>query len=303
MGTPEDWTNDSSSINIPGGGRPLAAFKAADRITIAKSSGNVFRWDGFNLVDLATDLGPTSPYSVGNVEDYRIYLNRLGYFGFSGGKPELLSNPIEKQIYNDAGSGIVGTTFDNAPGIVNNYDYLASVGTVTDDLTGETINRTIQRYNFQQDEWSNWEFANLPTAFGTYTDASGVRQLIFGDSTGQCYTYGGTNVSDNAVAISAVMEGILHLGEPETDKKFNYFKVFANPGCEAQVQVAIGNTFSNAAKNWQPLGDFHDGVAELRFSGGAEGKLLFWKVIESSVNARFHLYGFAIDADSLPQKR
>ena len=302
-GTFTDWTTDLLSEPLPFGGGGNNLFKAADRVIMTSKTGEMARWDGYNLVDLATDLGPSSKFSIGDVEDYRIYLNRVGYFGFGGGKPELISNPIEKQIYNDKGSGIVGTTFDNAPGIVHNYDYLCAVGTVTDDLTDETINRCIQKYNFQQDEWSNWEFANLPTAFGTYIDENSNKQLIFGDGTGQCYTYGGTNVSDNGVAISAVMEGVLHFGEPETDKKFNYFTVFANPGCEAEIQVAIGDTFTNAYKKWQSIGDFHDGIAELRFPGGSEGKLLFWKVIESSANARFHLYGFSIDANPLPQRK
>ena len=268
VGTFDDWTNDIISEPLPFGGGGNSLFKAADRVIMTSRTGEMARWDGYNLVDLATDLGPSSPYSVGNVEDYRFYLNRLGYFGFAGGKPELISNAIEKQVYNDKGSGIVGTTFDNAPGICHRYDYLAAVGTVTDDLTDETINRCIQRYNFQQDEWSNWEFADLPTAFGTYVDTAGDRQLIFGDTTGQCYTYGGTNVSDNGVAISAVLEGVLNFGEPELDKQFKYIKAFANPGCEAQFQVAISDTFTNASKNWISLGDLHDGMEELRFPGG-----------------------------------
>jgi len=296
-GTPTDWTTDSSSIDIPGGGAPRCMFKVADRAIMTKDTCNMFRWDDYSLTDLATDMGPSSPVSIGNIEDYKIYLTRLGYVGYGGSSPQLISNPIEKQIYNDVGSGIQGTVFDTAPGVCYRYDYLCAVGTVTDDLTGETINNCIHKYNFQQDEWSNWNFANLPTAFGTYLDQNSNKQLIFGDATGQCYTYGGTNTSDNGVAISAAMAGVLHFDAPEIDKQFNYINVFANPGCEADFQVAIGDTFTNASKNWVSIGDFHDGVAEFRFPGGSEGKLLFWKVIESSTDARFQQFGFTVNYD------
>lgn len=294
-GTPTDWTNDSSSINIPGPGGLSVVYKADDRLITAKNSGVMHRWDGYNLFDLTTKLGPTSAQSVGEVEGYRFGLSRLGIFGYSSGKPELLSNAIEKQIYNDAGEGIAGTTFDNAPGAVHQYDYYLSAGNVTDDLTDETVSNCIEKYNYQQNTWRNHSFANKPTSFLSYKDASGVQQFIFGDATGQCYTYGGTVTNDNGSPVEAVMEFVIHGGMPETEKEWKYCWFLFNPGCTAKVQVATANTFTKGTKKWIDLGDAIDGVVEFKGTG-QRSRLLFVKIVESSRNARFNMYGFAYDA-------
>ena len=302
-GTATNWTNDSSSVRIPSKGRPNSLFKTADRLITTTDAGQMYKYDGFNMVDLATNLGPSTGRSIGEVEDFRFYLNRKGVFGFGGNRPEIISNPIERQIYNDAGEGITGGTFDNAPGIAYKFDYFLSAGTVTDDLTDETINNCILKYDYQLDEHSNYDFANLPTAWGTYKDASGNEQLIFGASNGQCYTFGGTALNDDGATIQSTMEGVLTFRIPDIEKKFNTVFAFANPGCEAKVMVALGDTFTKGKKKWIPLNDFHDGMAELRFPSGSQGRLMFWKVVEASRNARFQLYGFVFDLEPDPEKR
>lgn len=295
-GTPTDWISDSTSIDLPGGGAPKTAFKVADRIIATKTTGNMYRWDGFNLVDISTELGPTSPQSLAKIEDYVFYLNRLGQFGYNGDKPQIVSNPIEKIIYNDAGEGIVGTVFDNAPAVTHKYEYLTSVETVTDDLTDETISNAVTVYDYQIEEWWINSFAHRPTAWLSYRDASGNQQLIFGDTTGQCYTYGGTATSDNGSPIETVMEGFIHMNTL-LDKKWSYFRASFNPGCEAQIQIAISNTFTRAKKNWITLGQALDGVVEYHFPESSRGPFLFWKITESSRSARMHFYGFEYDAD------
>ena len=152
-GTPTDWTNDSSSINIPGPGKLTTLRKLSDRLVTGKNSGIQHRWDGYNLFDLSTTLAPTSSRSLSQVEGVDFGLNRLGVFTYNASSPELISNPIEKQIYNDSNEGIIGTTFDNAPGIAHKYEYMLSIGTVTDDLTDETISDCILVYDYQADEW------------------------------------------------------------------------------------------------------------------------------------------------------
>src|SRR3990167_7317215 len=126
VGTPTDWTNDSSSINIPGPGQLNSIMKVNDRIITTKNSGVMHRYEGFNLVDMSTDLGPSAAISIGRMEDYRFYMNRLGAFGFGGDRPEIISNAIEKQIYNDSDKGIVGDDFDIIPGIAYKYNYYCS---------------------------------------------------------------------------------------------------------------------------------------------------------------------------------
>lgn len=296
-GTASDWTTDSSSIRIPGEGKILSVFKSNDKVVITKSSGLMYKWDGYALIDNVTDFGPSSPYSVADVEGYKIYLNRRGGFGYGGGRPEILSNPIQRQIYNDLGSGITGANFNTAPGVINKYDWLCAVGTVTDDLIEQTVDDCILKYDYQHNDWSNWQFNNFPTAFHSYTDASGNEQLIWGDSGGQCYQLSGTAVSDNGVAINSEIMGMLHYDSPETDKKFNYIWAFTNPGCRAKIQVAVADTFTKGKMNWIDLKPTKDGVMEARFPSGTRGKLLFWKLYESSTSSRWNLYGFSISFD------
>src|SRR3990172_9293653 len=89
VGTPTDWTNDSSSVLIPGAGKLAALFKNSDRLIATKNSGRMFRWDSLDLVDLATDLGPTSRNSIAEIEGFKIFLNRTGFYGYGGAKPEI----------------------------------------------------------------------------------------------------------------------------------------------------------------------------------------------------------------------
>ena len=296
-GTATDWTTDSSSIRIPGEGKILSSFKSSDRGIVTKDTGAIFKWDGDSLVDTATNLGPSSPYSIASIEGYKLWLNRKGFYGFGGVRPEIVSNAIQRQIYNDANGGIAGTMFDVAPAGIYKYDYFCAVGTVTDDLTGETVSDCVMKYNFQDNEWSNWKFAHFPTSFMTYKDASGDEQMAWGGASGQCYQLAGTALSDDGQPIESVLMGVLHMNSPEMDKKFNYIWAFSNPGAQLKIQVAIANTFTSGKLNWIDLKQTKDGVMEARFPSGSQGKLLFWKLYERSADARWKFYGFSIDSE------
>ena len=300
VGTPTDWTNDSSSIAIPGAGKLNQIFKSADRLVSSKNSGIMTRYDGYNLVDLATNLGPSSPQSLGTIEDYRFYINRYGIFGYGGIKPQLLSNKVEKQIYNDAGVGIAGTTFNNAPGIAHRYDYMISVGSIREDLTDEPINNALILYDYRLNQFRNYSMAVQPTAFLSFADASGNQQLVFGDGSGQCYQMAGTATTDNGTAITAYIEGFIH-GDSFLDKKWNWLRMMFNPGCQAQVSIAITDTFTRQSKDWKTLGQAVNGVIEHRFPNGSRGKFLFYKISDSSRTAPFEFFGVECDADVIPR--
>lgn len=294
VGTVTDWTNDSSSIQIPGPGRLHSLLNISDRLISTKNYGNMFRYDGFNLVDMSTNLGPTSPQSIGTVEGFAFWLNRLGMFSFGGDRPEIISNAIERIIYNDAGEGIAGTTFDNASGAVHRYDYYLSVGTVTDDLTDETISNAVLVYDFQLNEHRIYSFADRPTAWLSYRDQSGDQQLVFGAGS-QVYTFGGTNTTDNGATIESVLEFVIHAGLPSKDKEWKYCEFLFNPGSQAKIQVAAANTFTKGKKKWVDLGSAIDGLVEYKPSG-LRSKLLFVKIYDASRNARWQFYGFSYDA-------
>ena len=292
-------TSDSSSFKVPDAGKLNKIFKASDRLQIVKNSGKLFKWDGYYLIDTASNLGPSSPYSVDETEGYYFGLNRKGYFGgYGNAKPQLLSNAIQRQIYNDAQTGIEGTVFDSAPAVTHYYDYLCSVGSVTDDLTDETVTNCIQVYNYQKNEWLNYSLAHRPTAWNSYIDASGDQQLIFGDANGQCYQMD-TTYTDAGQPIEAVMEFVIHMNSPQYNKEWQKLCAFFNPGNQCKIQVAYADTFTKERKQWYELGDCSDGVTEFRLPSPARSKLLFVKIYERSKDHPFTFYGFSVEADTI----
>jgi hypothetical protein len=296
VGTASDWTTDSSSILIPNAGKGNGLFKSGDRLFATKNSGLMFRWDGYSLVDIASKQGYSSPYSVGEIEGYRIGITRNGFYGNGGGNPEYLSGAVEKQIFNNSGSAIAGTSFDSAPGVVHRFDYLCAIGTTTDDLTYETVNDCIMKYDVPLNEWVNWRFANYPTAFHSFKDENRNEQLIFGDANGQCYMLDGTALTDNGNAIDTFMEGFIH-GGTNRQKKWNWIIGVFNPVSRAKVQIALSDNLEHRRLKWMDLGDSVNGVVEYHFPPGSRARYCFWKVYESSMDTRFALNGWEYDAD------
>ncbi len=297
-GTPTDWSSDSSSIAIPGPGKINQTFKLNDRVVFSKNSGAVFKYDGNILADLATDLGPSSPQSLAKIEGFSFYLNREGMFGLGPSRPEIISNKVEKLIYNDAGSAIVGTIFDNAYGATHRYDYLLSVGTVADDLTNEAINNAVILYDYRLNDFRTYSMAIRPKSFLSYKDNMGSQQLVFGDDNGQCYQMVGTAMTDNGTAIHSVIEGFIH-GGAFLEKDWAWVRLLFNPGCEASVQVALSDTFTKDSKRWVDLGQAQNGIVEYHFPSDSRGRFLFYKISDSSISSRFEWFGMEIDATPL----
>ena len=303
-GTASDWTTDSSSVRVPGAGNVSLLFKQNNRLVATKNSQLVFKYDGSDLFDLATEEGPSSPYSLGNKEDIRLWLNRNGVQVFDGVKPQLHSAVVDPLIANSLGSGVVGTQFDNAPAVVNGNDYFLTLGTVTDDFTGETINNATLKYNFQTNEYLIWSTFHEPTAWHSYIDNDRKRQLVFGGTNGQVYQFdlhSGTVQADDGNPIEVQMMGVLHYGQPEVDKEFKWTQAFFNPGAQAKMQTALADTFTKGKLNWFDVGDVVDGLAEYRFPEDANrGKLRFWKVYEASRSAPFSFFGFLDNVEFTP---
>lgn len=294
-GTATDWATDSTSILIPSEGKNKYVYKVSDRLYFGKTSGLSYRWDGYSLVDLSTNLAYTSPASIAEVEGYKIGINRLGFYGNGGGNLEALSNPILRQIYNTSDTGIIGTSFDQAPATVYNYDYLCAVGTISDDLTNGTVVDAVLKYNIQLNEWLNWQFADYPTAMMNYKDTSGSQQLIWGDATGQCYQYAGTAQSDNGKPIVSEMMGFIHGGNFEI-KEWHSLKGLFSPGSGVKIQYCITNTFRKEGFVWEDAGQPIDGVFNLNLSG-KRGQFLFWRIYESSRFSRYSFYGWQCEFD------
>lgn len=284
-------TADSSSFDIGGGGKLGQIFVANDRLNITKNNQRIYRWDGYSLLTVPTNQGPTSPYSLGEIENYWIWLNRNGYMAYYGAMPETISIPISPQV-----ESITGSLFSTTPGIAHNFNYYNSVGDVS-DISGETVTNCVQTYNYIHNEWSNYSLYNKPDAWLSYVDASGVQQLVFGDSSGQCYKMSGH--SDNGQPIVAKIQGVLNFGVPDMDKKFSFMRVHFNPGCGARMQIAITDTFNVGSKKWIDLGDLQTGFKKFAFPEGSRGKLLFYKITDSNAVSAFTFYGMTVDWEEM----
>jgi hypothetical protein len=289
-------TADSSSIKITGAGRINSTYSAMDRLMIGKNSGVTKRWDDYSLVTIPTSKGYSSPYSRAEVEGYHIGLNRLGYYGYGGNAFELLSNPIQSQIYNDDGTGISGPVFSTAPAVSHKYMYYCSVGNLTDFYTKEPIANCIHVYNYQLNEWYDYKFNNLPTAWCSYIDKNNNEQLMFGASGGQCYQMSGTATTDSGQAIESVLEGFIHTEAPENVKLWNHVHAFANPGCQAHLQLAASSTFTRDDLDWFDCGDLRNGVLDVHRKS-LRGRFLYYKITENSKDTPFVFYGFTTEYD------
>lgn len=298
---PTNWqtsgTSDSSSFQVPGAGKLGKPFKASDRLVMPKNSGEMYRWDGFSIVDLTTIYGPVSPFSVAAVEGYRFYMTRFGLMGYGGGQPELLSNPIQRQFYNLPDNGIQGTVFPTIPAATWYYNYYASVDDVTDDFTDRRINNAIIKYDYQKNEFLNWSFANRPTAMMSALDTTGKRGLYFGDQDGNTFQCLQDFATDNGTEIFSEMVFIYTYGSPEFEKKWNYLRAIFNPGCQAIVQYACSNFYTYDRLTWKNLGDAVDGVIEYRFQAGDQSRLLFIRIAEGSTDDPFTFYGLSLSAE------
>jgi len=294
-------TSDSSSLLIGGERSINGVFNNDDRAVISKKSGIMKRWDESQIVDLSTRLAPTSPSSLVQVETAHFFLNPTGIFMYDGVSPRLISNAIQSQLYNNAGSGVAPAKFLTAAGGAYKNDYLLSIGTVTDTIAQRTIANAVVKYNFQHNEFLNYSYPFEPTAFGTYQNTGGTAIMMLGASGGYTYSSVGTETTDAGTAISAFLEYVVHWNTLQ-EKTWRQILLQFNPGCQAQISVAVSDSFQDREKRYVPLGDVSSGKIEYRFPQGSESTYLFIKVTESSKSARFTWYGFEIDADIVTRR-
>jgi len=287
-------TADSSSFTIPGEGKLIRAIKVSDRLVSAKNSGVLHRWDGYQLSDMANNQGPSSPNSIAQKNGFYFWLNYDGLYGYGGARPELVSNAIQPQFYNNLGSAMAGTAFLNAPAVVSRNSYYVYQGNTTDDITYEPITNSMAKYDIMFNQFTNYQLANSPTAMHSYTDTSGIENFIF-SSGNQCYKFSGTTLSDNNSPIPVSLLYQIMTDAPEREKEFKEIDLFFNPGNQAKVAFAVGNSFSPNSLKWQEIGDCSEGHAHYRFPKGTRGRIIFIRIYESSTNSQFKFYGMTIE--------
>ena len=327
---PTNWqnsgTSDSSLITAVSAGACTNIFTSGDRLIIPKNWGNMFSWDDTSLVDLSTVFGPGMPWSIKAIDSMSFYVNNLGVFSFDGATRTLLSNPVQRQFYNqhDTGMGaaILGTAGCSA---TYYWNYLVTQGTITDDFTGRQIKDSILLYDYQKNGFYNWQFADFPTAMNGYIDTNNSQQLMFGNSSGQVFKLSRTATSDNGAAIPSELvllfsynsqgENITRSSAQVIDgtgweKKWNWGRFFFMPGNEVNIQFAFSNSLQYQHLKWSEaintkdrVGGFYqvsDGVVEIRFPNDPNNlprsRFLFVRIYESSDNSSWQYMGATIDA-------
>jgi len=319
-------TSNSTSFTVPDEGKLGRIFVTADKLLATKNRGKMFQWDGNALSDLSTRYGPSSPWSIADIEDYRFYVNQFGHFGFDRSNTiQLLSNPVQRYFYNRQNTGFPGTIFPSAQGVTHIYDYFVAMGSVQDDFTNRPVNNAILNYNYQKNEYLLWQLNDFPTAFLSYFDNANVRQLIFGNSTGQCFKLDPTKTSDNGNPITTEMVYLFSYDSQGSsftqtsassisgltyEKKWDWIRLFFNPGDEINIQYAFSNTLTYQHLKWSEAistvnrtGDFYqvsDGVVEIRFpmieNNIPRSRFLFLRIYDSSDSSAWTYYGAEIEA-------
>ena len=319
-------TSDSSAFIIPESGAVAQHWKSGDRLIITKTRGDMFNWDDTTLVDMCTRYGPSSPWSVAQIDDMSFYINQYGAFSFDGANKQLISNFIQNQFYNPQNSGVGTAALGTAPATTHYWDYLVAVGTITDPFVGRTISNAIIKYDYQKNEFLNWSFNDAPTAFHSYIDINNQRQLLFGDQTGQVYQLDRTKTSDNGKPIQTEMvflftyasqgqmfsqQSAVGLLGSSYEKKWNWIRLFFNPGDEVNIQYAFSNTLTYQHLKWsevintkQRTGDYYqvsDGVVEMRFppdpNNVPRSRFMFLRIYDNSDNSQWQYRGCSIDAE------
>ena len=320
-------TSTATSFTVPDEGKLSQIFVTADKLIATKNRGKMFQWDGNALVDLSTRYGPSSPWAVSDIEDYRFYINQFGHFGFDrANNIQLLSNPVQRYFYNRQNLGFPGSAFPTAPGQCHIYDYFVAMGSVQDDFTGRPINNAILNYNYQRNEYLMWKFNDFPTAMTSYFDNNNVRQFVFGDSAGQCFKLDPTATSDNGNAIETELVFLFSYAAAAQqfsqtsassvsgltyEKKWNWIRLFFNPGDEVNIQYAFSNTLTYQHLKWSEAinsndrtGDFYqvsDGAVEIRFprdeNNMPRSRFLFLRIYDNSNTSQWTYYGCSIDAE------
>jgi hypothetical protein len=329
---PTNWSNSgtssSTSFTLANIGACQGLFVAGNQLIITKGRGQVFTYDDTTFVDTSTVYGPSSPRSIAQIDDYWFLLNQYGIFGFDGATKTLLSAPIQRHFFNRENTGITAASWGSAPATCHYWDYLVAVGTFTDDFTGRTVNNGIIKYDYQKNQFFDWSFNNPPTALHSYTDYQNTRQLIFGDASGNVFQMNPSKTSDNGASIPTEMVFLFTYAIQSTQfsqtsasaqlgssfqKKWNWIRLFFNPGDEVNVQFAFSDSLTYQNLTWSESRNtrekggpndywqMSDGVVEIRPPNDEENmprsRFMFLRIYDDSATSQYTYYGAQIDAE------
>lgn len=333
---PTNWqnsgTSDSGFLIIPTDGALGNLFVAANYLNITQTRGNIYNWDGTTLTNMATKYGPSSPWSIAQIDDTFFWTNNVGQFQFDGAQKTMISNPVQRQIYNRQNTGINPASWGTMPSTGHIWNYLTAVGTTTDDFTGRTIANNIIAFDFQKTQYLNWSFHDAPTAMHSYLDTNLVRQLIFGNAQGQCFQVNPSTTSDNGVAIPTEMVFLFDYAQQAStfsptsastisgstyEKLWKSIRLFFNPGDEMNIQFAFSNSLTYQNLTWSEvintkIGDgaywqIADGAVEIAFpiseNNLPRSRFLFIRIYEESTTSQWSYYGASIVAEPQSQVR
>lgn len=291
-------SSDSSSIQLPGGGTANGLFTTYNRVVASKSSGIMHRWDTYSRETVPGRLAPTSNWGVTDMDDLKLYPNRLGVYSFTGDYPKLISRPVEKQFYNSDNTGIPGTLFPALVAGEFQYNYYLSEGSYTDPMTGASLDRAVLVYDYFHNEFSNYQWTFTPTAYGEYIDTNGDSWQLIGSPDGQVYKVDSTLMTDDGESIEAYMEGFSVMGKDFKDKKVYRAWVHTNPGCQAKLQISMTDNLYETTRQWFDVGDLSRGITYVEFPQDKNrGKYMFYRFYESSSDRPWTVYAITFEFD------
>lgn len=225
------WTTASDWVDVnPDDGDEITALENnGNRLLIFKNRA-LYRWT-FGQVepDRLIGVGTPTQASVKTNLDVGItfFANQNGVYGYSGGRPRLLSRKIQDII--DA-----VTDWTTVAAEIDNDHYYLSVGSIT--LDGRTYSNTVLVYHISLDAWSMYQLATKPTVMARLMETYPVEGVYFGSTDGRTYKFlDGT--SDNTSAISCEFRSKEYLvSYPET-AEVTGIDVFATTRNTTQVLV------------------------------------------------------------------
>lgn len=226
-----DTTNDWVDVN-PEDGQNITALANNGTYELIWKERAFYRWNGKALEpDLIYDIGCTSQESVATRNGVTFFFNPYGIYITNGGRPQVISRPIQRWI-----DAISGSYFTEVSGAVDEDNYYCSIGDVTVD--GESFTNVVLVYSISRQRWRIYTYGEEIRYMARYTDSSGLFAIVAGNDDGDVWQLnnGTTDAAGNAISFD-LRTPKLHFGSFVKEKTMTDLFCFAEnmPGAKTFV--------------------------------------------------------------------
>lgn len=253
-------------------------------------------------------IGCDAGRSVKNVDIFTFWLNKQGIWAFSGGKPELISTPIQPVI-----DGIADVTACFAGKSDENH-YRLYVGTLT--LEGYTFRNCVIQYTISTNSWSVYSYSipadtttDTITSFGSF-DTGTAKRMYMGTSEGVVYVFSegadatpiytdGDQTNETYPITFMARTGELDYGLPHERKSANTLTVYSRNG--EGMSVSVLSDPATSTDNWSRVGQVYKDIEVFPINP----RSAYWHQVEfteTSTNPPLELEGFSINVKQDTEK-